>query len=174
MPLLVWLVWIGAERPFAWMLIFAGSTDILDGWLARRYGWESKLGALLDSIADISIVLVVLFGVVMLHPEVFTDDGWVIWSIIGVWGLSNLLGLLKYQRLPSFHTGFARFGLMTFGVFAMVLFFHGYEPMVLYICGAICFLAGVESLLLVLMIPNWRPNLRGGLLAVLRERRAGD
>ena len=35
-------------------LIFAaaGVTDILDGYLARKYGQESKIGALLDPVAD--------------------------------------------------------------------------------------------------------------------------
>ena len=31
---------------------FAYFTDILDGWLARRYGWVSHLGMLLDPLAD--------------------------------------------------------------------------------------------------------------------------
>lgn len=30
----------------------AGSTDFLDGMLARRYGWESRTGAWLDAISD--------------------------------------------------------------------------------------------------------------------------
>lgn len=173
MPVLVWLVWMGEERTFAWLLVAAGATDVIDGWLARRFGWESRFGAMLDSAADISIVLVVLIGVFVLHPEVMREDGWIIWSILGIWSASNLLGLIRYRRLPSFHTAFARISLMIFGLFALILFFYGYVPLVLYICGTVCFLAGVESLVLVLMLDEWTPNLRGGLLAVLRVRGEG-
>ena len=35
-----------------WILLAAGLTDVLDGWLARRFGWNSRLGAYLDPVAD--------------------------------------------------------------------------------------------------------------------------
>lgn len=169
-PVLIWLAWIGADRAFAWLLVIAGATDLLDGWLARRYGWVSKVGAMLDSAADISIVLVVLFAMWTLHGEVFVEYSYIIWAILAVWSASNLIGIARYKRLPSFHTGFARFALLMFGVFVLMLFFYGFVPWLLFFCGAVCFLAGVENLLLVLFIDHWKPNLRGGLRAVIRAR----
>ena len=170
-PVLVWLAYSGAEKPFAWLLVAAGVTDFLDGWLARRFGWASNIGAVLDSIADIAVVLVVLFAVWILHPYVFTEHGWIICAIMGVWASSNLIGLFRYGRTPSFHTAFARFGLFMFGVFALVLFFYQFLPWLLYLSGGIAFLAGVESLLMVLLVDKWQPDLRGGLPAVLKQRR---
>jgi cardiolipin synthase len=35
-----------------WIFIIAGFTDTLDGWLARRLGVRSKIGAFLDPLAD--------------------------------------------------------------------------------------------------------------------------
>ncbi len=32
--------------------VLIGLTDLLDGFLARRFGWTSELGALLDALAD--------------------------------------------------------------------------------------------------------------------------
>lgn len=34
------------------IFFFAGFTDGLDGYLARRYDWQSKLGSLLDPLSD--------------------------------------------------------------------------------------------------------------------------
>ena len=45
--------------PFWVLYVIAGLTDILDGFLARRWGVESKLGARLDSLADFVFVLTV-------------------------------------------------------------------------------------------------------------------
>ncbi len=50
--------WIGFEiardnYPLALpLLFFAGMSDAADGFLARRLGWQSKLGAKLDPLAD--------------------------------------------------------------------------------------------------------------------------
>jgi cardiolipin synthase (CMP-forming) len=41
------------EFPRAFLLCWiAGATDYFDGFLARRFGWESRLGAWLDAISD--------------------------------------------------------------------------------------------------------------------------
>jgi len=47
------------QQYFAAFLIFfiAGITDGLDGWLARRYQWQSMLGSILDPLADKLIVV---------------------------------------------------------------------------------------------------------------------
>ena len=45
--------------PFWVLYLIAGLTDMLDGFLARRWGVESKFGARLDSLADFVFVLTV-------------------------------------------------------------------------------------------------------------------
>jgi CDP-diacylglycerol--glycerol-3-phosphate 3-phosphatidyltransferase len=42
------------------ILLLAMVSDVLDGFLARRYGWTSPLGTLLDPLADKFFVLVIL------------------------------------------------------------------------------------------------------------------
>ena len=39
---------------------FAGLTDVLDGWLARKTGRASEFGARLDSVADLLFYSVLL------------------------------------------------------------------------------------------------------------------
>ena len=43
--------------PFWVLYVVAGVTDMLDGFLARRWGVESRFGARLDSMADFVFVL---------------------------------------------------------------------------------------------------------------------
>ena len=45
--------------PFWVLYVTVGTTDMLDGFLARRWGVESKFGARLDSLADFVFVLAV-------------------------------------------------------------------------------------------------------------------
>ena len=35
-----------------WLMLLAGFTDALDGFLARRYSWQTELGSMLDPLAD--------------------------------------------------------------------------------------------------------------------------
>ena len=44
------------------LFLFAGITDYFDGYLARKYNAVSKLGEILDPIADKILILFILFG----------------------------------------------------------------------------------------------------------------
>jgi cardiolipin synthase len=59
-----WLLWIDSYQLAFLLLVIAGLSDALDGFLARRYGWLTKLGAVLDPIADKLFVVAVflVFG----------------------------------------------------------------------------------------------------------------
>jgi cardiolipin synthase len=49
------ILYLLVHEQFGWaLLLFAvtGASDGVDGWLARHYGWRSRLGGLLDPIAD--------------------------------------------------------------------------------------------------------------------------
>jgi CDP-diacylglycerol--glycerol-3-phosphate 3-phosphatidyltransferase/cardiolipin synthase len=66
----------GMDRGWAAMtcgLLFgvAGITDSIDGWLARRWGQVSPLGAFLDPVADKLIVAVALVLIVSRDPRWF-------------------------------------------------------------------------------------------------------
>lgn len=51
------------ERMWGWMIIAGGGSDILDGWIARRWKVQSRLGATLDAVADKLFVLAALLTV---------------------------------------------------------------------------------------------------------------
>jgi len=54
----------------ALVFTLAGVTDWLDGWLARRWGQTSPLGAFLDPVADKLMVAIALVLLVQAEPEV--------------------------------------------------------------------------------------------------------
>ena len=48
-----------------WLFVLAAVTDAFDGWIARKYGMVSRLGAFLDPVADklmVSAALIVLIS----------------------------------------------------------------------------------------------------------------
>jgi cardiolipin synthase len=59
-PVIIWLILSGGMF-FAFVIfVMAGISDAADGYLAKRYNWQTELGAYLDAIAD-KILLVSVF-----------------------------------------------------------------------------------------------------------------
>lgn len=77
----------------ALILIFiAGISDALDGYLARTFHWQSKLGSMLDPIAD-KFLLVVIF-VTLAYRDIIPN--WLAALIISR-DIIILLGAISYQ-----------------------------------------------------------------------------
>lgn len=57
------VVWALLSERFTlafWLFVIAGASDGLDGFLAKRFGWSSRLGGILDALAD-KLLLVTSF-----------------------------------------------------------------------------------------------------------------
>jgi cardiolipin synthase len=69
-PALAWALWERAYVEALALAAFMGLTDALDGYLAKHYGWRSRLGAMLDPLADKLMLMVtyVVLGVMGLVP----------------------------------------------------------------------------------------------------------
>ena len=102
---------------------------------------------------------------------VFIAEWKVFAAVLGIWSLVHIAALLRYGRLASFHTRFTQIGIVLFGIFVLILLFHAFVPAYFYLAAAICFMAGLESLVMVILIPEWTPDLRAGIADALRRRR---
>jgi cardiolipin synthase len=69
-PLEVWLMLQGSYAAAFWLFIALGVSDAVDGFLAKRFGWESMIGGYLDPIADKALLVgvYVTLGVQELLP----------------------------------------------------------------------------------------------------------
>ena len=89
--------------PFWTLYVIAGLTDMLDGFLARRWGVESKFGARLDSLADFMLVLAVGYK---LFPYMKLPTA--LWMMIGLIALVKMVNAIcSYvvrHRIEYLHT----------------------------------------------------------------------
>jgi len=79
-PFLMWKGDFNMRVLAAVLFAIAAFTDWLDGWYARRYNLITKLGKILDPIADKVIVL----GSFVILSDVFFDDMYSIWWIVPI------------------------------------------------------------------------------------------
>ena len=61
-PVLLWLLWARHFELALGVAIAAGASDLVDGFLAKRFGWQSRLGSLLDPIADKMMLGLAMLG----------------------------------------------------------------------------------------------------------------
>jgi cardiolipin synthase (CMP-forming) len=59
-PVVFWLLVSGQPKPAFLAFVVAGISDAVDGFLAKRFNWETELGAYLDPIAD-KLLIVCIF-----------------------------------------------------------------------------------------------------------------
>lgn len=64
-PIIVAL-WTGASGLALGLIVLAGFSDGLDGFLAKQFGWESRLGGLLDPLADKLLLISVFLSLALL------------------------------------------------------------------------------------------------------------
>ncbi len=56
-PLVVWLIITNRMQVAFCMFVLAGLSDALDGFLAKRFNWQTELGAYLDPLADKALLV---------------------------------------------------------------------------------------------------------------------
>ena len=171
-PVLLVLAFEEQRVAFTWVLIPALLSDVFDGWIARAFGLESKLGATLDSVADSLMLFVSVYGIWVFHPDVIREHAWLCGTAVGLWALEDVLALARYGRLSSFHTYLSKVVANLLGFFIGWLFLFGFEPWMLYLAAGTSIVASLEELALLRVLPEWRADVRG-LWWVLRERRDG-
>jgi cardiolipin synthase len=169
-PVLLVLALADRQSAYTWVLVPALLSDILDGWLARAWHFESKRGAQLDSIADTLLWFVSLYGIWVFHREVVTENAALCTAVIVCWVLEDLVALVRYRRLSSFHTYLSKVAGYLLGLYIGVLFVFGHSPWMLYLASGLSIAGNVEEFALLALLPSWRPDVRG-LWWVLAERR---
>ncbi|MBU0655317.1 MAG: CDP-alcohol phosphatidyltransferase family protein [Gammaproteobacteria bacterium] len=87
-----WLLWKESYALALVLLLLAGLSDALDGFLARRYGWFTRLGAMLDPVAD-KLFVVSVFIVFGLKGSL---PWWLVVLVIGR-DVVIVLGAIAYK-----------------------------------------------------------------------------
>jgi cardiolipin synthase len=66
-PLTAWLMLTESYLAAFFALVAAGISDGIDGYLARRFNWQTELGAYLDALADKALLVTIYAVLGWLH-----------------------------------------------------------------------------------------------------------
>jgi cardiolipin synthase (CMP-forming) len=171
-PALVLLAVAGEQAIYTWVLVLALLTDAADGWIARGFGLQSRLGARLDSLGDSLVWCAGLAGLIAFQRDVLAAHRWLIGMVVAGWMLENVLAWLRYRRLSSFHTVLSKIAGVLLSVYVGALFLFGHWNWLLWLAATASLLASAEELWLLALLPQWRADVKG-VWWLRREAKSG-
>lgn len=132
---------------FLFVFLLCGITDILDGYLARKWGVNNNLGAKLDSIADTMLFLIMTYLAIRLLGDRISSFIPIILVIIVVRFFNVIFAYTKYGCFLMVHTlANKATGLCIYGVILIYQIIPRME--FVWIAFTIAFLSAIEETLL--------------------------
>jgi len=170
-PVILYFVISGQEKLFAIFLVINLLSDIIDGYIARRFKMTSEIGAKLDSFADnfnyvLAFIGLFIFKMDDLRPHLVS---FIIFT--GMLVLTVIVPLIKFRKFPSFHLYTTKIGGYIQGFFFVCLFTVGFITPFYYLMIVWGIIGAIECITIDMLIPEMRSNVKG-LYWVLKERRA--
>jgi phosphatidylglycerophosphate synthase len=174
--ILVGMAWIpalaGEPVPVAILAAIAGTTDVLDGIIARATGRRSRFGSQLDSIADLVLTLSTVAWLFMLRPAFITENRTVlsIWLALGA--LTLVIGVVRFRRIGDLHLRSAKVAGVAAHLCVLFLLLTGtYSRVVFAAVLALCYIATSEALLVMLIATHEERRARPASVLPLLARR---
>jgi cardiolipin synthase len=151
MLLVVPVAWLLMKQDFQrtmWLFAFAAATDGLDGFLAKRCGWTSELGKILDPLAD----KILLVGTYITLAAIGFVPMWLAVTVVGR-DIVITVGAILYNWLYGYPngrpTGISKLNTLCQIVFALLIVGShaiGHTPtLVVMVLGALVFVTTVVS-----------------------------
>ena len=95
-PIVFWLLLSGQNQLAFVLFLVAGVSDAVDGYLAKRFGWQTELGAYLDPLADKLLIVCIYIALGVLHElpswlviAVVSRDVLIVAAVVLSWLLNN-------------------------------------------------------------------------------------
>lgn len=169
-PYLILLVFKDERIVFATLLLISFITDILDGIIARKFNLRSNLGSQLDSAGDTVTFIVAMTGLLKFEEGFLLEQKNLLILSIMLYLFRLLFSVARYKKPSSFHTYLAKIAAVLQGVFFITVFYLGPINILFFITVIISMLVSVEEIILILMIPKWRSDVKG-LFWILKNKK---
>jgi phosphatidylglycerophosphate synthase len=151
------LAWHEFRVAFVVVFALATATDWIDGHIARRLGQRTRIGPVIDSLADALLYVMLGIGVLLLRPETIAG----LWPWLaaagGAYAVNLAAAVIKFQRMPAYHTRLAKlcWGLVSLAALVLVL---GGPTWPAIIAAVLLLITNAEELAITLTLRQWRTD----------------
>ncbi len=158
-PILFVFAFQGMENWFLGALLFSGFTDVVDGFLARRFNMITPLGAHLDSWGDFTIYSTMAACAWILWPEITRRELLYYALILFSFLLPALVGLVKFGKLTGYHTWAVKVAVLATFV-GYVALYAELASWPFMLASILCVIAGTEEILITFILREERTDVR--------------
>jgi phosphatidylglycerophosphate synthase len=158
-------VWVGVG------VAIAATTDMLDGYLSRKWNQTSAFGSRMDSVADHLLAISTALWLALLRPHFFHEQKWtmIAWAAFALFVLA--VSWLKFRRFVDLHLYTSKAAVILAFLFGIPLLVLGdYHPAHFYLTWGVCLLAAAEALWVILTRDRVDEHI--GTVLVPRRRRS--
>lgn len=145
-------------------------SDILDGLIARLFNLQTEFGAKIDSIADIGTYLMAFIGMITLQKGFVMAYKIEFILLIALWIVPQIYALIRFKRFPSFHLWSYKLTGYLQGIFIFSYFVLGFNSFYFHLMLTVSYLAYLEELVLVIILPKLQSNLKSIFLIQLQKK----
>lgn len=170
-PILLVILLMGERQLFAVFLLISYSTDMIDGFLARKYKITSDRGSELDSIGDQITLLLGLSGLVVFEIAFIKEHIYIILIAFLPYIIQMLVALVKYGKATAFHTYLAKTSAMVQAMFILWALFFGPIEWLFYAMVIIGVLETIEEITLIFIYDHWVADIKGIYWALRDKKR---
>ncbi|MBD3672631.1 MAG: CDP-alcohol phosphatidyltransferase family protein [Planctomycetaceae bacterium] len=153
-PILLLIASRQQSQIFLWLFLFLLMTDWIDGKLAILLNQRSVYGARLDSFADASLYGCTLLGVGWLRWDFFEQQAGWLFVMLGSYVLTSTAGLIKFGRIPSYHTRAAKICWLLAGLATVGLLLN-WSPWFFRITILGVTYTNLETVAMTVVLPEW-------------------
>lgn len=167
---LIGIALTGSRTVFLIVLGCALLLDAIDGPIARYLHRQSEQGARLDSVADFSVYMALVFGVSQLWPQQFRAQLLFIAMAAASMLLPLIVALIKFRTYTSYHTWLVKIATV-FLAFGTLMLLVWDEPLVFRFASCFGAIAGLEQVFITLLLKKPVADV-GHIFAVYRDTRS--
>ena len=170
-PFLLILLWFQSREIFTWMLLISYSTDMIDGYLARKYKMTSARGSQLDSMGDQITFIIGLLGLFLFEFDFIKENYILILIALIPYIIQMLIAFKKYGKATSFHTYLAKLSAFVQAFFILYSLFFEPNYFLFYFMIILGFIETIEEIILIAMYDKWVSDIKGIYWALKDKKR---
>jgi len=158
-PVMIALALSGQTWWFIAAVLFAGFTDVLDGFLARTLNQITEFGAHLDSWGDFAVYSCMAIGAWLLWPEIVLQEKFWFFAIVASFTVPVIVGLIKFRKLTSYHSISVKIAVLA-SYIGYLLLFTEMHALPFRIAAVLCIIAGIEEIIITLLLDREHHDIR--------------